>query len=102
MSRADEETVRVTHEVTSRAIRRLDVLEWVIYIGAAGLAVLGGALIALLLAGSLGFAFRSVWVVASLVLFIVPGTIALITLRREERRRLHRLEQLREERDRDP
>ncbi|MEX2467131.1 MAG: DUF2269 family protein [Gemmatimonadota bacterium] len=101
MKRSDEETARLTREVTSRAIRRLDVLEWVIFAGAAALAVLGGALLALLVAAPLGFGFRSTWLMASLVLFIVPGAIAVTSLRRDERRRAQRLEQLREERDRE-
>jgi hypothetical protein len=55
VKRSDEETARVTQEITARAIRRLDILEWLIFAGAAGLAVVGGGLLALLLAGPLGF-----------------------------------------------
>ena len=95
--RDDEEAARITREVTSRAIPRLDVLEWVIFAAAAVLAVVGGALVALLLAGPLGLPFRTTWLVASVVLFVIPGTIALITMRREERRRSDRVEQLRKE-----
>jgi uncharacterized membrane protein len=98
---SDEETARVTREITSRAIRRLDVLEWLIFVGAAALAILGGGLLALLLAGSLGFGLRPTWLVASLVLFVVPGAIAVLTLRREDRRRARRLDQLRKEREPD-
>ena len=101
MKDSDDEAARITREIASRAIRRLDVLEWVIFMGAAGLAVLGGGLLALLLAEPMGFRFRPTWLVASLVLFIVPGAIALLTLRREERRRARRLDQTRQERDRD-
>lgn len=97
----DDETARITREITSRAIRRLDLLEWLIFVGAAALAILGGGLLALLLAEPLGFGFRPTWLVASLVLFIVPGTIAVLTLRREEHRRARRLDQLRKERDSD-
>ncbi|MDZ7779399.1 MAG: DUF2269 family protein [Gemmatimonadota bacterium] len=101
MSRSEEETARVTREITARAIRRLDMLEWAIFGGAAVLATIGGALIAFLLAGPLGVAFRPAWLVASVVLFVVPGAIAVTILRRDERRRARRLEQLREERDQD-
>jgi uncharacterized membrane protein len=101
VKRSDEETARVTQEITARAIRRLDILEWLIFAGAAGLAVVGGGLLALLLAGPLGFDFRPTWLVSSLVLFVIPGAIAVNTLRRDERRRAQRLEQLREERDRE-
>lgn len=96
--RADDEAARITREVTSRAIRRLDILEWVIFAGAAVLAVLGGALIAVLVSDPLGVAFRPTWLVSSVVLFVVPGTLALLALRRDERRRADRLDQLRDER----
>ena len=100
MNRSEEERARATREVTARAIRRLDVLEWAIFAGAGVLATVGGALIAVLVATPLGFGFRPTWLVASLVLFVVPGVIALTILRRDERRRAKRLEQLRRERDR--
>lgn len=101
MSRSDEETARLTREVTARAIRRLDVLEWLIFLGAGILATIGGALIAILLAGPLGLPFRPTWLVASVILFVVPGAIAMTILRRDERRRARRLEQLRAERESD-
>jgi len=100
VSAADEEAARITQEITSRAIRRLDLLEWAIFFGIAILAVVGGGLAALLLSQTLGVEFRQAWMAGSLILFVVPGTIALVTLRREERRRADHLAQLREERDR--
>lgn len=90
MNRSEREAARVTHEITARAIRRLDILEWVILAGAAGLAVLGGAVLAWLLYVPLGVSFRTVWIVASLVLFVVPGVISLARLRRDERK--HKIE----------
>jgi hypothetical protein len=45
----DEEAARITREVTERAIRRLDVLEWVILAGAVLFAVIGGWMVAVLL-----------------------------------------------------
>jgi uncharacterized membrane protein len=101
VNRSEEEAARPTREVTARAIRRLDVLEWAIFAGAGILATIGGALIAVLIAAPLGFRFRPTWLVASVVLFVIPGSIALTMLRRDERRRAKRLEQLRRERDRD-
>jgi hypothetical protein len=82
----EEEAARVTSEVARRAIRRLDVLEWVILAAAVGLAVVGGALVAWILAGSAGGGFRLVWMVTSGLLLIVPGVIVLIRHRREERK----------------
>jgi len=45
----DQEDVRVIQEVAARAIRRLNVLEWVILGGAGLIAVLGGALVSWLI-----------------------------------------------------
>ena len=76
---------QVAHEVAARAIRRLDILEWVILAGAAVLAVAGGAAVAWLIAPTVGFGFRTVWMVMSLLLFVVPGAIAIMRMRRDER-----------------
>ena len=81
---ADE--ARRVQEVTQRAIRRLDVLEWVMWIGGIVLAVAGGAVVAALSSAIAGWPFRPAWIGASLLLFVVPGGIALIVLRMEERR----------------
>lgn len=89
---SDDET-RLTQEVTLRAIRRLDVLEWVTLAGAGVLAVGGGALVALLLEEGMGWSFRPLWIVCSILLFAIPGTVTFTQLRREEaesRRRLNR------------
>ena len=85
MSRSDREAAQATREVAQRAIRRLDMLEWVMVLGGAVLAMLGGAVFAWLLAGMAGLTFRTTWIVASLVLFVLPGTIAIIMIRRDER-----------------
>ena len=84
---ADERAAQVTREVAARAIRRLDILEWVILAGAGVLAAAGGALVAWMLATPLGWPFRTTWVVASLLLFGVPGLVAMRRLRRDERLR---------------
>jgi hypothetical protein len=81
----EKEAARVTSEVARRAIRRLDFLEWVILAVAVGFAIGGGALVAWILAGS-SSAFRTVWMVTSVLLFIVPGVIAFARLKRDERR----------------
>ena len=93
MSRADEASVRRAREVAGRAIRRLDILEWVILLGAVVVALGGGALVALLVAEPLGWSVRGTWIVASLLLFGVPGAVVLRRTRWEEeeiRRRLER------------
>lgn len=83
--RRDEEEARVVHQVAARAVRRLDLLEWVILGGLAVLAAVGGALAAALFAGPLGLPFRYLWIGASLVMFAVPGVLALRKMKREER-----------------
>ena len=76
---------QVVHEVAARAIRRLDVLEWVILAGAMALAVGGGAAVAWLIAPTLEYSFRSIWMVMSVVLFVVPGVIGIARIRKDER-----------------
>jgi hypothetical protein len=83
----EREAAKVTREVTRRAIRRLDVLEWIILATTAALAVGGGGLVALLVVGRSGAGFRGTWIATSLLLLIVPGAVALARHRRDERNR---------------
>jgi hypothetical protein len=53
---------------------RLTVLEYLILFFAMALALLGGALVAWLVSASTTLSFRWSWAVASLLLFILPGT----------------------------
>lgn len=89
--RSEEEAARLARQVTARAIRRLDVLEWVILAAAVVVALLGGGLIAALVGGSLGVGSRVVWAVASLLLFGVPAVVAVRRMREEERASRERL-----------
>ena len=83
MSRlSDREAAEITQRVAARAVRRLDMLEWVILGGAMLLALGGGALVAWILAPALGTGFRPTWVVLSLGLFVIPGAITLLRNRR--------------------
>lgn len=84
-SRADREAAALARVVAQRAIRRLDILEWVIFLAGMALATLGGALVAWLLSGIAGWDFRRSWIGASVLFFVVPGTIAVIRIKREER-----------------
>ena len=72
-------------QVAARAVRRLDILEQVILAVAAGLAVLAGALTAMLLRVAFELPFRPTWIVASLVLFIGPAVGSYVRARRQER-----------------
>lgn len=101
-SAADREAARVAQVVTRRAIKRLDILEWVILFAGVGLAMLGGAVVAWIFAGMAGWDFRTTWIGASIVLFVVPGAVAVIKIRREERRdALRQAETLNEEEEDD-
>ena len=73
----DQEDVRVIQEVAARAIRRLNVLEWVILGGAGLIAVLGGALVSWLIAAQLKVSFRLTWIGLSMLLLAVPGLIVI-------------------------
>ena len=80
---ADEKAARQVRSVARRAARRLEILEWVILGGAVLAATGGGALVAAVLSVTLGISFRTLWVVASVLLFAVPGGLALRRARRE-------------------
>jgi hypothetical protein len=86
-SRWEREASEATRKVTRRAIRRLDVLEWIILAITAVIAVGGGGLVALLVVGPSAPRFRGVWMVTSLLLLIVPGAVVLARQRKEERNR---------------
>jgi len=95
-SRAEREAAELTRAVAQRAIRRLDILEWVIFFGGAVLATVAGWIIAWLLEGIAGWDFRATWIGASILLFVVPGTIAIIKIKREEREDARRISASRE------
>jgi len=82
-SSRDRERAREAREIAERAIRRLNILEYLILGAAALLALLGGALVAWVLMSAAGFPFRITWAVSSLLLFIIPGgSVYLRELRR--------------------
>ena len=80
----DEAAARAAAEVARRAIRRLDVLEWVTFAGAFVIAILGGAVIAWMVAQTAGWAFRPTWIATSLLLFVLPGGFVILRTRRAE------------------
>jgi uncharacterized membrane protein len=84
-TRADRAAAKAASVVANRAIRRLDILEWLILFGAMLLATGGGAVVAWLIAPTLLFQFRTTWIGTSILLFVLPGTFALARLRRSER-----------------
>ncbi len=83
-SRAEQETARLVGEVARQAILRLDILEWVIFAGAFAIAIFGGAAVAWLIVPSNELDFRTTWIVTSLLLFVIPGAIAITRTRRAE------------------
>ena len=98
-ARDRSEEARITREVASRAVQRLDILEWVMLAGAVVLSLVGGGLVALMVEASLGLSFRPTWMVASLLLFGVPGVIALKRMRRDEREMRAKIRELIEKND---
>lgn len=61
--------------MVERAIWRLNVLEYLMLGMAVALALGGGALVAWIFKTSFGVPFRPSWVIASLLLFIIPGLV---------------------------
>ena len=72
MGRKDDQA-EAAREVMDRALRRLNILEYLILLLALGLALLGGAVVAWILHAAFGMPFRWGWAGASLLLFLVPG-----------------------------
>jgi uncharacterized membrane protein len=68
-----EQEAELARKVMDRAVRRLDILEYLILLLALILALVGGALVAWILGTTFGTPFRLSWAVASLLLFVVPG-----------------------------
>lgn len=66
-----------TRRMMETAIRRLNVLEYVILGVTMALALLAGALAAWLVGSLTGAPFRLTWALSSLLFFIVPGWIVL-------------------------
>ena len=73
-----------TRRMMETAIRRLNVLEYLILGVAMGLALLAGALTAWMAESLMGASFRLWWTLSSLLFFVVPGWIV---FRRERRAR---------------
>ena len=71
-----------TRRMMETAIRRLNVLEYLILGVAMGLALLAGALAAWMAESLIGASFRLSWALSSLLFFVVPGWIV---FRRERR-----------------
>lgn len=71
-----------TIEELDRAIRRLDMLEYLVLGGAVLLALIAGAIGAYLLARGTSLPFFASWVVLSLLFFAGPGGFALWKQRR--------------------
>ncbi len=82
---AGAQDARAARKVMNRAIRRLNVLEWLLLGAAAVASLAGGWLAALLGRSALGLPFRGTWMTASLLLFLIPGGIAWAAERRSRK-----------------
>ena len=81
----EQKEMETAREVMSRAIWRLNILEYFILLAAVALALLGGALIAWILSTLADLSFRWCWAGSSLFLFIVPGGIVYLREFRNQR-----------------
>ncbi len=70
---ATENGFEGTREEMERAIRRLNVLEYVILAAAFALALAGGGVAAYLVSAGTNLPFRLTWAVISLALLLIPG-----------------------------
>jgi hypothetical protein len=80
----DPQEIEAARKVTERALRRLNILEYVILLMALILALLGGAVVAWVVSSSTDLSFRWTWTGASFLLFVLPGGFVYL---RERRRR---------------
>lgn len=94
-SSPDHETVERARAVTRRAVRRLDFLEWIIFIVGAALSVGGGLVLAWMVTGFTGWDFRWTWIGASLMLFVGAGGAAVLKIRKDAREDARRLAAIR-------
>ncbi|MAM02239.1 MAG: hypothetical protein CMH51_01600 [Myxococcales bacterium] len=83
--RSDREAAARAQEVTQRAIRRLDLFEWLVWGVGALMALTAGAGIAWMMGVAAGWSFRPTWLVFSMLLFVIPGGVAIIQMRKDER-----------------
>ncbi len=79
-----EDPQRSARKFMERAIWRLNVLEYLMLGMTAVLALGGGALVAWILMTSFGVPFRPSWVIASLLLIIIPGLVVFGRERRKQ------------------
>ncbi len=80
----DPEEIEAALRVTERALRRLNILEYIILFLALALALLGGALVAWVVSSATDLSFRWVWTCASFLLFVVPGGFVYLRERRKQ------------------
>lgn len=85
MKLADREVAERVRVVARRAVRRLDIVEWVIFVLGVVLACLGGAFIAWMISSLAGWSFRPLWMGTSVLLFVVPGAMAIVQIKKDER-----------------
>jgi predicted lysophospholipase L1 biosynthesis ABC-type transport system permease subunit len=84
---AEGEGFRGTREEMDRAIRRLNVLEYLILGFVVVLALAGGAAVAFILSAGTDLPFRATWAVLSFLLLVIPGVLVFGRDRRRERAR---------------
>ena len=85
LSRADAEAAERARQVTRRAIRRLDLFEWAVWGAGAIMATVTAAAIAWVMRAAVGWSFRPTWLVLSMLLFVIPGGVAIMKMRKDER-----------------
>lgn len=74
-----------TRKMMATAVRRLNVFEYLVLGATMVLALLGGAITALVLQITVGFPFRISWTIASLLLFVIPGGTVYLKQRAQPR-----------------
>ncbi len=84
---AEGEGFQEVRKDMERAIRRLNVLEYMIMVAAVLLALAGGGFVALLLSAGTDLPLRPTWAVLSLLLIVIPAVVVFGRERRREPKR---------------
>ncbi len=73
MRSSEKKAAAAARVVTVRAVRRLNVMEYLLIAAAGGMSLVAGAVAGFALQAVAGLPFRVTWAVSSLLFFVIPG-----------------------------
>jgi len=82
---SEKKAAAVARVVAARAVRRLNVVEYLLIAAAGGLSLGAGAVAGFALEAVAGLPFRAMWAASSLLFFVIPGVVVFGRERRARR-----------------